>query len=63
MQEATISAIGAGTLVNVGSQLVMNGQQGAGGVLLTGSAVFGFLIWRALRRVKRIDKFEKGMRG
>lgn len=62
MQGATINAIGAGTLVNVGSQLAMNGQAGLGGVLLAGSGVFGFLIWRAFRRVKRIDKFEKGIR-
>ena len=62
MQEATISAIGAGTLANVGSQLAMNGQRAAAGVLLFGSAVFGVLIWRSFRRVKRIDKFEKGMR-
>lgn len=62
MQGATINAIGAGTLVNVGSQLAMSGQAGLGGVLLAGSGVFGILIWRAFRRVRRIDKFEKGMR-
>ena len=62
MQGATINAIGAGTLVNVSSQLAMNGQGGLGGALLAGSGVFGFLIWRAFRRAKRIDKFEKGMR-
>ena len=62
VQGATINAIGAGTLVNVGSQLAMNGQAGLGGVLLAGSGVFGILMWRAFRRVRRIDKFEKGMR-
>ena len=62
MQESTINAIGAGTLANVGSQLAMNGQRAAAGFLLVGSAIFGVFIWRAFRRVKRIDKFEKGMR-
>ena len=57
-----MNAIGAGTLANVGSQLAMNGQRAAAGFLLVGSAIFGVFIWRAFWRVKRIDKFEKGMR-
>ena len=63
LQGATINAIGAGTLVNVGSQLAMNGQAGIGSMFLAGSAAFGVLIWRAFWRVRRIDKFERGMRG
>ena len=63
LQGATINAIGAGTLVNVGSQLAITGQAGIGAVLLACSAVFGVLIWRAFWRVRRIDKFERGMRG
>lgn len=61
VQSATMSAIAGGTLVNVGAQLIINGQSGLGGSLLAGSAVFGALIWRAFWRVKRIDKFEKNI--
>ncbi len=63
MQGATINAIAAGTLLNVGSQLWLSGQPGFGGALAAASGVFGVLIGLAFRRVKRIDKFEKGMRG
>ncbi|EIE27253.1 ABC1-domain-containing protein [Coccomyxa subellipsoidea C-169] len=63
LQGATMSAIAGGTLVNLGSQLIISGQSGVGGTLLAGSAVFGALVWRAFWRVKRIDRFEKNIRG
>lgn len=62
-QGATINAIASGTLANVGSQLLLNGHSGVGVGLLTGSAALGVLIGLAFRRVRRIDKFEKGLRG
>ncbi len=62
VQSATINAVAGGTLVNVGSQLIINERPG-GGFLLAVSAIFGALVWRAFWRVKRIDKFEKNMRG
>lgn len=62
VQSATINAIAGGTLVNVSSQLIINGRP-EGSFLLAISAVFGALVWRAFWRVKRIDKFEKNIRG
>lgn len=62
-QGATMNAIASGTLANVGSQLLLGGHLGPGAALLSGSAVFGVFIGLAFRRVKRIDKFERGMRG
>ena len=31
--------------------------------LFSGSSVFGLLMYKGFKRVRRIDKFEKGIRG
>lgn len=63
MQEVTLNAVAAMGLINVGSNLTVSQVGGpAAGVCWAASAVFGFLIWRGLKRVQRLDKFEKEIR-
>lgn len=63
MQTVTIQSVACATLVNVGSQLAASSHPGLATFLFSGSSVFGFLIYKGFKRVRRIDKFEKGIRG
>ena len=63
VQNVTVQSVACATLVNVGSQLAANNHPGLATVLFGGSSVFGFLIYRGFKRVRRIDKFEKNIRG
>lgn len=63
VQNVTVQSVACATLVNVGSQLAASNHPGLASVLFGGGSVFGFLIYRGFRRVRRIDKFEKNMRG
>lgn len=63
VQSITVQSIACATLVNVGSQLAASNHPGLASVLFGGSSVVGFLIYRGFRRVRRIDKFEKNIRG
>ena len=48
----------------MGTQLALSGgRDGAAGVVLALSAVFGGLALAGLKRVQRLDKFEKEIRG
>ena len=63
VQNVTIQSVACATLVNVGSQLAASNHPGLASLLFGGSSVFGFLIYRGFKRVRRIDKFEKNIRG
>ena len=63
VQNVTVQSVACATLVNVGSQLAASNHPGLASVLFGGSSVFGFLIYRGFKRVRRIDKFEKNIRG
>lgn len=63
VQNVTVQSVACATLVNVGSQLAASNHPGLASVLFGGGSVFGFLIYRGFSRVRRIDKFEKNMRG
>lgn len=56
---ATVNAVlGVGSL-QLGTQLVINGQGWPGGFSFFVAAVFGVLVGRAFFRVSKLDKFEK----
>ncbi|PNW79848.1 hypothetical protein CHLRE_08g369150v5 [Chlamydomonas reinhardtii] len=64
MQAATLHTVASVGLLNVGTQLALSGgRDGAAGVVLALSAVFGGLALAGLKRVQRLDKFEKEIRG
>jgi hypothetical protein len=56
----SVAAVG---LLNLGAQLALAQQQGAAGVCLSLSCAFGVLMLLAFKRVQRLDKFEKEVRG
>lgn len=59
LQVATVNAVlGVGSL-QLGTQLVINGQGWPGGFSFFVAAVFGVLVGRAFFRVSKLDKFEK----
>eukprot|EP00271_Cylindrocystis_brebissonii_P009273 TRINITY_DN2399_c0_g3_i7.p1 TRINITY_DN2399_c0_g3~~TRINITY_DN2399_c0_g3_i7.p1 ORF type:complete len:801 (-),score=132.93 TRINITY_DN2399_c0_g3_i7:801-3203(-) len=66
LQTATLNAIAAGSLLNVGVQLLLSTPQQIDGSMtapattaFAGAGVFILFIVFALRRVQRLDKFEK----
>lgn len=63
MQTVTIQTVACATLTNIGSQLAISGHPGWASLLLGPSLGFGYFIYRGFRRVQRIDRFEKGIRG
>lgn len=63
MQSATLSGIGSIGMLNVGVQLALAGNSVVGGVALLSSGVFAVLMLLSLRRVRRLDKFEDGIKG
>lgn len=62
MQSATLNAVGAVGLLNVGVQLALAGRAGPADAVLVGAGVLSVLVLLALRRVKRLDKFEKDLK-
>ncbi|GIL68808.1 hypothetical protein Vafri_22040 [Volvox africanus] len=72
LQMATTNSVACMGLLNVGVMLAINaGPAAATGMNLEGpaalclglSAVFGSLVFRGLKRVQRLDKFEKDIKG
>jgi hypothetical protein len=63
LQVATMNSVAAVGLLNLGAQLALAQQQGPAGVVLGLSCVFGVLMVLGLKRVQRLDKFEKEVRG
>eukprot|EP00884_Botryococcus_braunii_P019654 jgi/Botrbrau1/6372/Bobra.0098s0031.1 len=62
LQVVTMNVVAAAALLDVGTQLALAGKQLLGGLLLTGSFTFGIFITIGLRRIQRLDKFEKDIR-
>ena len=63
LQTVTIQTVACATLTNIGSQLAISGRPGLASLLLAPAAGVAYFIYRGFKRVKRIDKFEKGIRG
>ncbi|KAG2482100.1 hypothetical protein HYH03_018956 [Edaphochlamys debaryana] len=66
LQLATLHTVAAVGLLNAGVTLALAGEGPAGaaaGVCLGGAGLFGVLVVLGMRRVQRLDKFEKDMRG
>lgn len=64
MQIVTVNTIGAVGLLDVGTQLALHGGlDGPAGLGYALSAVFGVFVALGLKRVQRLDKFEKEIRG
>lgn len=59
LQMATVHAVAAGTLLNVGVSLNGLGQSPFAVSSFIGSGVFTLFVIQAMRRIQRLDKFEK----
>lgn len=59
MQMATIHMVLGSTLLNVGVTLTAQGMENFSTVSYIGAGLFAILFVRAMRRVQRLDKFEK----
>jgi hypothetical protein len=62
LQLATMHTVAGVGLLNLGVQLALAGHSGPGGACFGLSGVFGVLLLLGLRRVKRLDKFEKDLK-
>ena len=59
---ATFQAVAVAGLLDVATQLQLGGQTGWSYPAFTGAAALCGLIALGFRRVKKLDKFEKGLR-
>jgi hypothetical protein len=59
---ATLNAIGSLGLLNLGTTLALGGHSGPAGVSLGLAALFAGLVLAGMKRVQRLDKFEKEIR-
>lgn len=64
LQVATINTIAAVGLLDVGTQLALHGgQEFAAGACYSLAALFSVFVTLGFKRVQRLDKFEKDIRG
>ena len=63
LQMVTIQSISVAACLNIGTQLALSGRVGSASIPFIASVVSGFLVYNGLRRVKRIDKFNKNITG
>jgi heme A synthase len=64
MQLVTVNTVASVGLLDVGTQLALHGGlEGPAGLCYALSAVFGVFVALGLKRVQRLDKFEKEIRG
>lgn len=63
MQSATLNAVGALGFINLGTTLAISGLDGPAELAFGMSAVFGYFLFMGFRRIERLDKFEKDLRG
>jgi hypothetical protein len=63
MQSATISLVGAMGFLNVGTMLAMQHMGTPSAFALALSLACGLLTFNSFKRVDRLDKFEKDIRG
>lgn len=59
LQMATIYTVCGGSLLNVGVGLASQGNEGVANACFVGAGVFLTLLITSMRRVKKLDKFEK----
>lgn len=59
LQMATVHAVATGTLLNLGVSLSGQGLTPFATTSFVGSGVFVLLLFRAMKRIQRLDKFEK----
>ena len=62
LQMATFQAVAVAGLLDVGTQLQLGGRVAWSYPAFGGAAVLCVLIGLGFRRIKRLDKFEKGLR-
>eukprot|EP00892_Ulva_mutabilis_P007418 jgi/Ulvmu1/5048/UM021_0065.1 len=63
LQKAQLHSIGLFGFLNLGSNFALQGQAGPANVCLGLALVFGGMVTQAMRRVQRLDKFEKDING
>lgn len=63
LQLTTVNAVGAVGLLNVGVQLGLAGKEGAAGVVMAAAAGCAVAVALGMRRVKRLEMFEDGLKG
>lgn len=63
IQVATINSVISIGMLQFGTQLALGGQSVPSTFAFTVSTVFGLLVGRAFWRVRRLDKFEKDLKG
>lgn len=63
LQSVTVSAVSCFGFLNVATQLALAGRTGPAGLVMALSAVSAGLVLFSMRRVKRLDKFEKEIKG
>lgn len=63
MQGATLNAIAAAGLLNVGTQLALAGAEIPAQAALGSALLFSGIVLRDYFRVERLDEFEKGIKG
>eukprot|EP00967_Tisochrysis_lutea_P001087 scaffold1396_cov18-Tisochrysis_lutea.AAC.1 len=63
LQSATLHAVGALGFINLGTTLAISGLDGPAAGALGLAAVFGVMMFQGFRRIDRLDKFEKDLKG
>eukprot|EP00983_Pelagomonas_calceolata_P024414 768532-Pelagomonas_calceolata.AAC.1 len=62
-RSATLHAVGALGFINLGTTLAISGLDGPAAGALGLAAVFGVMMFQGFRRIDRLDKFEKDLKG
>ena len=62
VQNMTVQSIFSMGLLNVAAQFYLQEQATAAGAFFVGAGVFGVLVGLSFRRVKKLDRFERGIR-
>lgn len=62
LQLTTMQTVAGVGLLNVGTQLALAGHEGPGSACFAAAGAFGVFVLLGLRRVQRLDKFEKDLR-
>lgn len=63
LQTITLQTVTAATFANMGTQLALNNHPAIATALGAATAVCAYLVYRGYKRVQRLDKFERGIKG
>lgn len=63
LQLTTVNAIASMGMLNVGTQLALAGKDGPAGLMMAIAGGFAVAVALGIRRVKRLDMFEDGLKG